>query len=223
MSGYRGVFIYETKRGENSFFQASQLTILLSYTIFAVLLVGETFLMKWETWPLVPIAIGVIASWVLHIRQSFSDGQRVWIYSAFIMFTFFFYGSHITSVFDTVAVMAVVMILYTMTGIRPLMTFLQFLYYITLAYGIVLLWRSGEKFDSLVISRTVFHVAVITAISCISRFIIKRWTEVLDRSDGEIEKRLCTSSACIFSVMITDVIKDDVYSPCLASARLRRI
>ncbi len=173
---------------KNDLFQASQLTILLSYTIFSVILIGESFLMGWELWPLVPIFIGIVVSWMLHIRQSLSEKHRIWVYSAFISFTFFFYGAHRTSVFDTVAVMSVVLILYTMACIKPLITFLQVLYYITLGYGILIIWREGESFDALMISRLVLHFAVITAVSIISRKTIDKWLSVLDHSHDEIDK-----------------------------------
>ena len=173
---------------KNDLFQTAQLTILLSYTIFSVILCAETFLMGWETWPLVPIVIGIGVSWILHIQQRLTEQHRIWVYSAFIMFTFFFYGSHETSVFDTVSVMSVVMILYTMACIKPLITFLQFLYYITLAYGLVQLYRNGTEFDALIISRSVLHFAVVTAISVISRTTIDKWLQVLNSSHDQIEK-----------------------------------
>ncbi|SDB08026.1 Signal transduction histidine kinase [Ruminococcaceae bacterium FB2012] len=173
---------------KNYLFQASQLTILVSYTVFSAILTAETFLMDWETWPLIPIFIGIVVSWIMHLRQSLTADHRVWIYSAFIMFTFFFYGSHRTSVFDTVSVMSVVLILYTMTGMKPLITFLQMLYYITMAYGLTEMWLDGETFDSLVISRSLLHIAVITAIGIISRKIINKWKDVLGSSSEEIEK-----------------------------------
>ena len=172
---------------KNDLFRASQLTILLSYTVFSVILIGESFLMHWEIWPLVPITIGVFASWFLHLNQQFTERGRIWVYSAFIMFTFFFYGSHRTSVFDTVAVMSVVLILYTMTGIRRLITFLQFLYYITFGYGLTMMWKNGEVFDSLMISRAILHIAVITTISIISRTTIDKWLQVMSASNREIE------------------------------------
>ena len=172
---------------KNELFQASQLTILLSYTIFSAILIAETFLMGWEAWPLIPIVISIVVSWMMHIQEALNDDQRIWIYTAFITFTFFFYGSHITSVFDTVSVMAVVLILFTMTGMRPLITFLQMIYYITLGYGLVAMWREGVEFDSLIISRSVLHFAVITAIASISRTIIKKWIQVINRSQDEIE------------------------------------
>ena len=172
----------------NELFQASQITILISYTVFGLILIGEDLLMGWETWPIIPILIGIGASWALHLQQSFRADHRVWIYSAFIMFTFFFYGSHSTSVFDTVAVMSIVMILYTMTGIKQLITFLQILYYITMAYGVMLLHQDGVKFDSLIISRTLLHIAVITAVASIARTIINKWMQALDTSRDEIEQ-----------------------------------
>lgn len=173
---------------KNDLFQASQLTILLSYTVFSIILIAEAFLMHWEIWPLIPITIGVAASWILHLNQRFTERSRIWVYSAFIMFTFFFYGSHRTSVFDTVAVMSVVLILYTMTGIKKLITFLQFLYYITFGYGLLVLRHDGDPFDSLMISRAVLHIAVITTISIISRTTIDKWLQVMSTSNSEIEK-----------------------------------
>ena len=173
---------------KNDLFQASQMTILTSYTVFSIILIAETFLMSWELWAIVPITIGVVLSWLLHINQFFSPEHRLWFYSAFIMFSFFFYGTHRTSVFDTVSVMAVVLILYTMTGIKPLITFLQTLYYVTLAYGLIMMIRDGETIDRLIVTRSVLHIAIITTIASISRTIIDKWIQVLDHSRGEIEQ-----------------------------------
>lgn len=172
---------------KNDLFQAAHLMILMSFTIFSAILIGEVFLMEWETWPIVPIIIGNAVSWTLHIQQRNSDQFRIWVYAGFIMFTFFFYGSHRTSVFDTVAVMSLTMILYTVTGNKPLITFLQIIYYITFSYGIVMMWKDGETFDSLVISRSVLHVSIVTAIGWVSRMIIDKWAAVLGHSNDEIE------------------------------------
>ena len=173
---------------KNAMFQSAQLMLLLSFTIFSAILTVETLLMKWETWPLIPIAVSIAASWILHLQQRFTEHSRILIYTAFIMFTFFFYGSHITSVYDTVAVMSIVLILYTMVGSKPLITFMQLLYYITLGYGLLLMRQADVEFDSLIISRTLLHIAVITTIGSISRMIIDKWITVLDASHEEIDK-----------------------------------
>lgn len=148
----------------------------------------EAFLLSWELWPLIPITIGVVFAWALHIQQRLTDRQRLWMNTAFVMFAFFYYGSHRTSVFDTVAVMSLIMILYTMACIKPLITFLQFVYYLTFGYGLLMIWRDGEKFSTLMISRALMNIAVITAIGVVSRRIIEKWTEVVEHSETEIEK-----------------------------------
>ena len=38
---------------KNNLFQASQLTILLSLSVFSVILAVEAVLMSWERWPLI--------------------------------------------------------------------------------------------------------------------------------------------------------------------------
>ena len=72
-----------------------------------------------------------------------------------MMCIFFFYGTHKTSVYDLATVMSVVMLLYTMTGVKALLILCQITYYITLAYGVVALALDGYVFDSLSISRTI--------------------------------------------------------------------
>ena len=173
---------------KSKLFQASQLTILVSLSVFSVILAVEACLMSWELWPLIPIMIGLVVSWMMHIQQRLTDRQRLWLYSTFVMFSFFYYGSHGTSVFDTVAVMAMIMILYTMVCIKPLITFLQLIYYLTLGYGLLMLHQAGAEFDTLLWSRALMNAAVITAIGIISRTIIDKWTDVVDHSHDEIEK-----------------------------------
>ncbi len=171
---------------EDDLFKASHLIILITYSVFSVILIAEAFLMDWERWPLVVIAGGCICSWMLHIRGTLVERARVWIYSVLIMFTFFFYGYHPTSTFDTVGVMSTVIILYTIAGIKPLITFLQVVYYVTFAYGLGNLINTGEKVDSLLVSRSILHIAVITTIAIISRYIIDKWKLVLGQSKDEI-------------------------------------
>ena len=175
------------KYENNEMFQAAHLIILLTYSIFSIILIGESLLMDWEKWPIVAIAGGIVLGWTLHIRHSLSNRSRIWVYSGLTMYTFFYYGSHVTSVFDTVAVMSVVIILYTMTGMKNLITFLQIIYYITFAYGFGLLIHSGTEIDGLIITRSLLHIAVITTVSCISRIIIVKWISVLNHSKRDIE------------------------------------
>ncbi len=171
-------------RGE--LFISSQIMMVVSYTIFSVILIGETFVMDWEKWAVILIAGGVAVSWYMHLVRIGSDDLRLWLVSLFMMATFFFYGSHATSTFDLAIVMSAVIFLYTMTGIHKLITLCQVTYYITMVYELIQLAIAGETFDPLMITRSILHFAMITMICWIARVIIDKWREVLGHSRDEI-------------------------------------
>ena len=160
--------------------------LLISYTIFSVILIGESLLMGWEIWALFPIAFGVILSWTMHLTNSVSPDLRIWMYSLLMMGTFFFYGVHDTSTFDLAIVISAVIILYTMTARKRLITLAQCTYYATMVYEIVTMVINGVSFDVLEISRTVLHICMITMICWFARTIIDKWEKVLGKSKDEI-------------------------------------
>ena len=175
-------------KNNDELFISSHLMMLLTYTIFSVILVAEIFVMDWEKWMTFLILGGVLLSWYIYFSNIGSGRMRLWVCSLLMMTTFFYYGTHDTSTFDLAVVICVVMFLYTMTGIHSLVTLCQFTYYITMAYEIINLAAGGMKFDSLTLTRTLLHVAVVTMTAWISRTIINKWQEVLGHSKEEITK-----------------------------------
>lgn len=169
-------------------FESSHLTILVSYTIFAAILVVESLLMGWEKWALLLVVLGIGAAWILHIRHTTPPNVRLWLYAILMMGCYFFYGIHQTSTFDLALVMAAVIMIHTMTGKKSLITLCQFTYYITMAYEIVTMAQRGEEFDVLVISRTALHVIMIFFIGRFAKTIIDKWNQVLDQSKDEVEQ-----------------------------------
>ena len=175
-----------SKNDKNDLFISSHLMMILTYTIFSVILIVETVIMDWEKWAIVLIIAGVSLAWYIHFSQIGDDRLRLWLCSILMMVTFFFYGSHETSMFDLAVVICVVMILYTMTGIQSLVTLCQFSYYITMTYELVQVTGSGSQIDSLFVTRTILHFAVVTMTGWIARTIIDKWNGVLGRADEEI-------------------------------------
>ncbi len=176
----------EKKLEQNELFQSSHLMILNCYTIFSAILLGESLLLGWEKWALVLIVCAVVASWTLHIRQRLDDTARIWIYSTLMMVTFFFYGIHQTSTFDIAAVMLAVIMIYTMTGIKALITLCQITFYITFAFDIITMVSAGQVMDSLDVTRSMLHIALVTMGGWIARTIIEKWGKVLMKSAEEI-------------------------------------
>ena len=169
-------------------FQSAQLNILISYTLFALVLIGESFLLGWEIWAVILIVIGVGVSWGLHLMNLLTQSSRIWVYSILMMCTFFFYGIHSTSTFDLAIVMSAVIVLYTLSGVRNMITLCQITYFGTMVYEILNLIHEGQEFDALVISRILLHCFMIFMIGQFAKTIIERWSAVLRRSKGEVEK-----------------------------------
>ncbi|MCR4798388.1 MAG: response regulator [Lachnospiraceae bacterium] len=169
-------------------FESAHLMVLLSYTVFVFVLIGETILMGWEYWAIPLLLISVLITWVVHIRQALNEHLRVWIYAALTMVTFFFYGIHLTSTYDIAAVMCAVMMLYTATDEPGLITLSLVTYYATYGYDILVMIISGEEFDDLLVSRSLLHILVITTVWWICRNIIKKWHVTMQQTDVQINE-----------------------------------
>ena len=176
------------KYEKEDMFQTAHLTLLISYTLFSLILAVESFLMHWEEWAVLLIAAGVIICWVLHITGSLPRRSRMWISSILMMCTFFFYGIHETSTFDLAVVMSAVIVLYTMTGEKSMITLCQFTYYVTMTYELVTMTAGGTVFDTLAISRIFLHCVMIFFVGRFAKIIIERWAKVMRRTNDEVEK-----------------------------------
>ena len=171
---------------DKELFQSSHLTILISYTIFATILVVESLLLGWEKWALILIIGGIIAAWALHIRHITPSNVRLWLYAVLMMGCYFFYGIHQTSTFDLALVMAAIIMLHTMTGRKAFINLCQFTFYITMAYEVVLMILDKEVFDVLVITRLILHFLMIFFIGRFAKSIIDKWMQVLNKSKDEV-------------------------------------
>ena len=171
---------------DKELFQSSHLTILISYTIFATILVVESLLLGWEKWALILIIGGIIAAWALHIRHTTPSNVRLWLYAVLMMGCYFFYGIHQTSTFDLALVMAAIIMLHTMTGRKAFINLCQFTFYITMAYEVVLIILDNEVFDVLVITRLILHFLMIFFIGRFAKSIIDKWMQVLNKSKDEV-------------------------------------
>ncbi|MBR6987369.1 MAG: response regulator [Clostridiales bacterium] len=174
-------------RDSNELFQTSHLTLLVSYTIFSAILIAESLVMGWEKWMILIILASNIVCWILHLKHDTPGFVRIWVYSILMMCTYFFYGTHLTSTFDLALVMSAVIMIYTMTGKRALITLCQFTFIVAMTYSIVVLVLEGEtEFDALLISRTVLHYFMVLFVGQFAKKIIEKWVVVLDQSKEEV-------------------------------------
>ena len=173
---------------EKEDFNTAHMTILVCFTVLSVILIFESLLMSWEKWAIVLILAGIALAWTLHIQQTIPAKSRLWVYSVLMMIIYFYYGTHLTSTFDSALIMVLVIMVFTMTGMKALNRLCQITFYVTFAFDIFSMVLEGQEFDALVISRSVMHVIVVTIAGWVGRIIIDNWSKVLDKSRVEIEE-----------------------------------
>ncbi len=175
-------------REKNDMFRTGNLVLLLGYTIFAIMHVVITFLLGWDKWVLFVIGAFVGICWGIHIKSIFTSNQRLWVIAFIMMINYFIYGVHLTSTYDLAIVMAAIMMLFIMTGVKPLITLCQITYYISMTYDLVKYAMDGGKFDILLMCRIIMHYSVITMLAYFLKTIINKWEEVEAASQVEIDK-----------------------------------
>ncbi len=169
-------------------FESSHLMILLSFTLFCVMLIGEAILMGWEVWAVILIFSELIVCWCLHIQEKLPADFRLLIYTTLTLLAYFFYGVHETSAFDDAVVISALMMLYTMTGQKRFILACQITYYVVFIYDIVVMINRGREFDNLEISRIMLHIVMVLMVGWFARVVIDKWTSVLNKSHEEIKE-----------------------------------
>ena len=163
---------------QNDLFSSSHLMVLITFTVSTILLIGESILLGWEKFILPLIVLAVIVCWIIHFRKDGTAVFRMRIYALLMMCTAFFYGIHPTSTYDLAIVMAVLIVLFSTTGMKGLITLCQVTYYLTMAYNISVMIYNGESFDDLAVTRIALHLVLIFVMGLFARIIIERFIRI---------------------------------------------
>ncbi|MCR5632858.1 MAG: response regulator [Eubacterium sp.] len=178
----------EFNKETKEMFDVGRIILVVGYTIFALMHVIITFLLGWDKWVLLLIAVAVSCCWILHIQSLFTDIQRLWIIAMIMMCNYLIYGIHSTSTYDLAIVMAAIMMLFIMTGVKPLLTLCQITYYITMTYDLIEMVYNGVHFGVIDICRITMHYSVITMLAYFLKTIINNWGDVIRSSKEEIDE-----------------------------------
>ena len=144
--------------------------ILLLITLACAGLTIESIMLNWEFWVPPLVIIGMILLWVMNVLSIPDYPIRRVGYLIYAMLTVFFHGVHETSLFDVVAVVALVMIGFSFFDQVYMMHLFVAEYVIIMCMQIMMAHGSGSiVFDGLNISRVILHFSVIFLIyfSCV--------------------------------------------------------
>lgn len=141
--------------------QKAYLVVLICCTIFTIVLVGESLLLGWELSTALLLLVCDIFCWGIHITKKLPHNIGLYINVLLTMVTFFFYGSHETSIYDIAPVVIILMIMYSMIENKTILNLCMVTYYITMAYDFIFVIKDYSDFDSLQISRTLLHLGLV--------------------------------------------------------------
>lgn len=154
--------------------RATHLMILLCYTIFAIVLIGESILLGWDMGAVVLLLLGILISWGLHITGIVSQQSRLWLYFTLNMLAFFFYGIHESSIYDLAPVMIGIILLYSTTEMYNIIWLCVLTYYLTMCYDLVFVLGASAVITPLSVTRTLLHLALVGMSGRLARIAIQR-------------------------------------------------
>ena len=179
--------------------------ILLLITLACAGLTIESIMLNWEFWVPPLVIIGTILLWVMNVLSIPDYPIRRVGYLIYAMLAVFFHGVHETSLFDVVAVVALVMIGFSFFDQVYMMHLFVAEYVIIMCMQIMMAHGSGSiVFDGLNISRVILHFSVIFLIyfSCVKAISdraeyndsIQDMNVRIDRNEADMEDFLSNIS-----------------------------
>ena len=154
--------------------RVTHLIVLLCYTIFTLVLTGESILLGWDMGAVMLLLAGLAACWVFHITGKIPEETRQWVYVVLTMLAFFFYGIHDTSIYDMAPVMIVVIIMYISTEKYSIVNLCMGAYFFTMFYDLVFVAGKTMEYTPLMITRTMLHLMLVYMAGRLSKIIIRR-------------------------------------------------
>lgn len=122
------------------------LLMLSCYSLFTVILIAETVVLKWEIAAVPPMLFGMAVCWTLYIiRSDFVTAQMLLCF-ALVMLEFFYFGIHQHSVFNLTAVMIFCIIICSVAmENNRLVSVCIVVYAFTAGYNLLFHARAGES------------------------------------------------------------------------------
>ena len=98
----------------------SQIVTLLTMTIFSAVLIVLNVVLGWEKWMIPVIAAGLVLGLAIHISGKGSPRVRIYCYAVFMLFEVFYYAVNIDTLYDSGALIVILVFIFAMSGERLL-------------------------------------------------------------------------------------------------------
>ena len=139
----------------------THLMVLLWNTILSISMIGWTLSNGQGPMAAVLLTSGLIVCWAAHLTGALTARSRLWLYTALLMMTFFFFGTHEQSVYDTAPVIVGFILVYTATDDPRFLRVCAAVYYLTMIYDFAFLPAGTALLPSYRLSRIAIHFLIV--------------------------------------------------------------
>lgn len=156
---------------------SKHLFLAVIITVFTVMLITITVIMRWEPWIIPLVATGMFSVWFLHIGRSDSEILYENLCAGLMLGEFFFFSVHRGIIFDIPAVACMVILIFSMFDRKRLLFMTVALYVLEMLYHIFLLHSIALNPGERVVIRLVLGAAVVFGSSAVARYRINKRRE----------------------------------------------
>lgn len=149
----------------------AHLCLVIVLSLLSAALFVETLIMGWERWTLPIIGANIICLWTFHVLQAFGERYRVYLYLMMVLVELFFYGSHITSLYDVPIMVILILGLFSLSDEELSVFWISGVYILLLFYHHK---QIIEHSSPLEISRLMLDIIGVASAAFLSRYAIRR-------------------------------------------------
>ncbi len=155
----------------------AHVALVLAVTVFSVMLIVLNRTMDWEVW-MIPVILAAFAICVtLHTGRFATENGRLTVYAIVLLFEYFYYSMNVRSVYDCTPVIAILLVLFAMTGSKSLIYVGVAVGVFSIATHLALMGTLDEASmpRMIYIVRTGWHFVLVLAAGIASARLLDAW------------------------------------------------
>ncbi|SDB03240.1 EDD domain protein, DegV family [Eubacterium oxidoreducens] len=157
---------------EEKLYKGANLIILIASTVAALILFVEVLLLDWERGNIPIIVCMLIYSWYISFAQKYNDIQRIHLYVAFLMYYFFIYGIHQTTLSNLALSIVCIMVVLFIARLRTLIWMSAFSYFFTVLYNLAREELHWQKVYDISIWQLLFQFFLVILVAIVAHLFI---------------------------------------------------
>lgn len=176
------------EKKENEMRVLSHFALVITLTIFSLVLIVLNFLLGWEKWTIPICVAAIITCIIMHVMHKPQENVRIHFYGILLLVELFYYCVNSTTIYDSTPVIIVVLIVLAMTQEKILAGACIAVGYFGMIFHLVM--TNGQKdllFDLESIVRSGWHFLLVAIASAVIMRIMGIVSQMTERFSKEIE------------------------------------